>query len=101
MVHVALPMGMTHGWGIAGKSITKELAKLTPVQLVTEPFSADTVGDVLEFLLLASLVQPGHTGGEIVRSTGSVLQGISGVEFEPYRPGVRGVFNVGYTFFED
>ena len=104
MIHVALPLGAAHGWGVAGKSITKELSRLTPVQLITDPFNADTVGDVLEFLALVGLLPPGSTPGSGhagASVAGPVLQAIVDVEFNPYRPQLRGTFNAGYTFFED
>lgn len=105
MIHVALPLGAAHGWGIAGKSITKELSRLTPVRLITDPFNADTIIDVLEFLQISQLLPEGTTAGggfnQPLHTDGSVLQAITDVAFNPYRPNMRGMLNVGYTFFED
>ena len=105
MIHVALPLGAMHGWGIVGRSVTKELAGLTKVRLITDPFDANTVGDVFDHVLLASLVPPGttpQTGVSVAaRVDGPVLQCMLGVEHDAFRPALRGTFNLGYTFFED
>src|SRR5688500_16138796 len=105
MIHVALPLGAAHGWGIVGKFLTKELAALTQVRLVTDSFDANAVGDVLEYALFASLVPPGSTpmGGfnAPLRTAGPTLQCAVGVDHSPYRPGLRGTFNLGYSVFED
>ncbi len=105
MIHVALPIGSTFGWGVAGKAIARELAMLTPVQLLTDPFTPESVGDVLEFLTLSTLVpaglNPAAGFNPKMMVAGPVLQAMTGVTGDAYRPGVRGSFNVGYTFFED
>jgi glycosyltransferase involved in cell wall biosynthesis len=105
MIHVALPLGAAHGWGIVGKFLTKELAALTEVRLITDPFDANAVGDVLEYALFAGLVPPGSTpmGGfsGALRTAGPTLQCAVGPEHGAYRPGLRGTFNVGYSVFEE
>jgi glycosyltransferase involved in cell wall biosynthesis len=105
MIHIAMPLGASHGWGIAGKSIAKELSALTPIRLITDPFDANQIGDLLEYQLLASLLPPGTTPqtgfNATLRTAGPVLQCAAGVEHHLYRPGLRGTVNVGYTFFED
>src|SRR5687767_1120820 len=104
MIHVALPLGAAHGWGIVGKFLTKELAALTEVRLITDPFDANAIGDVLEYALFASLVPPGTspmTGfSQTLRTAGATLQCAVGPEHAAYKQ-MRGTFNVGYSVFED
>ena len=51
MICLVLPRGHTFGWGVCGKYLTRELARLSPVVLLTEPFTADHIGDDLDYLL--------------------------------------------------
>src|SRR5262245_6965556 len=105
MIHVALPLGAAHGWGIVGKFLTKELAALTEVRLITDPFDVNAIGDMLEYALFASLVPPGSTPmsgfNQGLRTAGPTLQCAVGVDHSAYRPGLRGTFNLGYSVFED
>jgi len=55
MLTVALPLGHTHGWGICGKYLTRELARLAPVRLLTDAFDAESIGDDLEYSVLQGL----------------------------------------------
>ena len=34
MIYLALPIGSSHGWGICGKNLGRELLQLTPVRYV-------------------------------------------------------------------
>lgn len=98
MFSLAFPLGSDYGWGICGKQITREMAKLGSVGLLTDTFSAATVGDPLACFLLKRL--------QIDEQSASLgehplLQAIVTPRFKPFRPEVRGCFTVGYTFQEE
>src|SRR5215813_495320 len=57
-VYLALPMGTAHGWGVCGRYITRELARLAPVSLITDRLEARLVGDELELAALRALLAP-------------------------------------------
>jgi glycosyltransferase involved in cell wall biosynthesis len=102
MLTVALPLGHTHGWGICGKYLTRELAKLVPVRLLTHDFDAETIGDELEYSVLQGL-RLDRDAVELWRdevAEGPVLQTATDHNLVPMLPDVRGRLNVGYTFFE-
>ena len=49
MMTLVLPRGHTFGWGVCGKYLARELAKLAPVRLVTQPFDVSAIGDEFEY----------------------------------------------------
>src|SRR2546430_753094 len=103
MLYLAFPLGTVHGWGVCGRMITHELSKLDRVELYTQALQRELVLDEFEYLHLRSLLAPGTDPmnpppGHAV--DGPVLQGIPGVRVH-FRPDLRGMFNVGYTFFEE
>ena len=102
MLTLALPLGNTFGWGICGKYLSRELSRLSPALLVTEPFDAQSVGDELEYSELERLYvdrgSPEFPRLEIAES--SVLQAVTGLDLLPMAPDIHGRRNVGYTFFE-
>jgi glycosyltransferase involved in cell wall biosynthesis len=102
MLTLVLPRGHTFGWGVCGKYLARELAKLAPVQLVTQPFDVETIGDECEYYELQRLyVEPGmeHFQPQEV-ALAPVLQAITDHHLLPMAPEVRGKRNLGYTFFE-
>jgi len=102
MLTLALPLGHTFGWGICGKYLAREIARLSPVRLVTQPFEAADIGDEFEYRELQRLYADRRSrdfpGAEIALS--AVLQGILSLEFLPMAPEIRGRRNLGYSFFE-
>jgi glycosyltransferase involved in cell wall biosynthesis len=96
MIYLALPVGNRHGWGVCGKYLTRELAAITEVALITDPFDAEDVGDELDHALLKSKVALTSPPGGA-----PVLQSIANTSLTPYRPDLSGKPTVGYTFFED
>jgi glycosyltransferase involved in cell wall biosynthesis len=98
VIHLALPVGSAHGWGVCGKYLTRELAKLTNVGLFTEAFDLQDIGDELEFALLKSKVL-GQGGFDA--PSAPTLQSIANSTFAAYRPQLRGAPTIGYTFFEE
>ena len=59
MIYLAFPLGTVHGWGVCGRMITRELSKLSPVELYTQQLHVTLVADELEYQFLASLLPPG------------------------------------------
>ncbi|HZZ41541.1 MAG TPA: glycosyltransferase family 4 protein [Tepidisphaeraceae bacterium] len=103
MIYVAMPMGLAHGWGVAGRMITRELAKLDAVRLYTQPIADELFENTFEWNFIRSL-QPAGTD-PLHPPEGSavdvpVLKGIPAATI-PFHPNLRGTRNVGYTFFED
>jgi glycosyltransferase involved in cell wall biosynthesis len=103
LAYLALPMGTSHGWGVCGRYITRELARLAPVRLITDRLEADLVGDELELAALRALLAPEELqqSGRPVEVEHPVLQGVPGPDLAPMRPRLRGRRNIGYAFFEN
>ena len=38
MIYLNMALGASHGWGTCGKNIARQLAKLEPLRLLSEPF---------------------------------------------------------------
>src|SRR5262249_32218852 len=102
-VYLALPMGTAHGWGVCGRYITRELARLAPVSLITERLEARLVGDELELAALRALLAPTElqAAGRAVELDHPILQCVLHAGLNPLRPRLRGRRNVGYAFFEN
>ena len=103
-IYAVLPMGSAHGWGVCGKYLSRELARLADVRLVAEPFDLNTVGDELDFYDLLPLVATGAERERLLAPAAvgaPVLNYIPGKELAPSLPNLRGTRNVGYTFFEE
>jgi glycosyltransferase involved in cell wall biosynthesis len=107
MITVAMPVGSSHGWGICGKYIAREMAALTPMRLWSEPFTAETVGDELEYQALAALrFGPADGAGApvlngVTHLPHALLTAVTDKRMGPWMPSVRGKRTVGYTFFEE
>ena len=100
MIYLALPVGGYHGWGVCGKYLTRELAAMAEVSLITAPFDVEDVGDELDYSLLKSKL-PASNGAGVELNAAPVLQSIANTSLAPYRPELLGRPTVGYTFFED
>jgi len=98
MIYLATPTGAFHGWGVCGRYLAKELSALERVTLLTEPFDVREAGDELDYRLLRGLL---CSEEPVEPVEAPVLQAVFHTEMLPYRPGLRGRFNVGYTFFEN
>lgn len=107
MITVAMPVGSSHGWGICGKYIAREMAGLTDMRLLSDQFTLETVGDELEYQALAGLrfgPQDG-AGAQVVNGITTLphalLTCIADKTLRPWMPAVWGKRTVGYTFFEE
>lgn len=98
MLYLAVPTGAFHGWGVCGRYLVKELSALAEIALLTDPFDVAAVGDELEYRLLRSKLLSCEPSQPV---PDPVLQGVGNTQLQPYRPRLRGRFNVGYTFFEN
>jgi glycosyltransferase involved in cell wall biosynthesis len=107
MITVAMPAGSSHGWGICGKYIAREMAGLTEMRLLSEQFTPESVGDELEYQALAALrFGPRDGAGSQVVNGVTVLPHplltcIADKRMGPWMPTIRGRRTVGYTFFEE
>jgi len=101
ILYLALPLGTTHSWGVCGRYVTRELARMAPVCLVTDRLEAGLVGDELELAALRGLLAPPEIqAGRAADVESPVLQSVPGPDLAPLRPRLRGRRNVGYAFFE-
>jgi glycosyltransferase involved in cell wall biosynthesis len=109
MIVLAMPVGSSHGWGICGKYITREMAALTGgnVRIACQPFNVDTVADELEFQAINALrFGPQDAAGtQVVNGVSRIphplLSCVVDKTFKPWQPALRGPFTLGYTFFEE
>jgi glycosyltransferase involved in cell wall biosynthesis len=101
ILYLALPLGTTHSWGVCGRYVARELARMAPVCLVTERLEAGLVGDELELAALRGLLAPPEIqAGRAADVESPVLQSVPGPDLAPLRPRLRGRRNVGYACFE-
>jgi glycosyltransferase involved in cell wall biosynthesis len=106
VLYLNLPFGSAHGWGVCGRYLARELSRLEPVRVISEPFSAEQVGDVLDFHELQGLLVGGDPHGSMalldgtLEADGPLLQGICDERLLPRRPRIRAKIRIGYTFFE-
>jgi glycosyltransferase involved in cell wall biosynthesis len=102
MLHLAMPFGSMHGWGVCTQSVAKELSRLTPLTLLTENFSAEQVNGYLDHLYLRQITKPIK---EFIKDqkgplSGALIQAIYNDTLAPWEPVLRGEFNLGYIFSE-
>lgn len=96
-----MPIGINFGWGICGRYLTRELARLCDVELVTEDFELGDVEDEEEFHNLSCLrIDEKASSKEKVVFDSPVLQAIRGHNLRPWYIKVRSRRTIGYTFFE-
>lgn len=96
-IYLIMPVGSTHGWGVCGRYITRELAALAEVRLLANAFEFHGVDNEIEDRFFRGVMANAPPrNGEF-----PVLHSITGKELLPCRPDVRGRINIGYTFFED
>jgi glycosyltransferase involved in cell wall biosynthesis len=107
MITVAMPVGSSHGWGICGKYIAREMAGLTEMRLLTDQFTPEIVGDELEYQALAALRFGSQDGAGAQMVNGittlphALLTCIADKTLRPWMLTIRGKRTVGYTFFEE
>jgi glycosyltransferase involved in cell wall biosynthesis len=105
VIYVAMPIGSQYGWGIVGKHITLEMAKMDGVRLLADPFTPESIGDELEYHALAATLQdpqevPAPPGQGEASVPGPLLTCVTDHNMLPYRK-LRGTFTVGHAVFEN
>jgi glycosyltransferase involved in cell wall biosynthesis len=106
MIYLVLPLGSHFGWGVCGKYITLEMARLAPTRLLAEGFSAASVGDELDYYALTTVLPTAEEHARLTNLQGGRLDGpllmtITDKSMRPKMPNLRGSRTVGYTFFEE
>lgn len=103
-----MPIGLHHGWGIAGLNISREIAKKTPVEIINREYHAimrDPMMQTAENSIIGKSVNgPACVdliGGIPQHGQGPCISSISGSSMHPSEPDVSGCPDIGYTFFED
>ncbi len=105
MLYVDMALG-SHGWGVVGTNVARELARLEPVRIISEPLQMGAIGDVLEFHKLKGLmlseaeVARFQTTNGVRVADGPLLQAIGDERLMPRRAGLRGVSTIGHSVFE-
>jgi glycosyltransferase involved in cell wall biosynthesis len=99
VIYLNLPVGSTHGWGVCGKYVAREMTQLAPTCLLTASLDPEIIGNDLEFYELRRLLPQTQTLADL--PTSPLLQAISGADLTPIQPQFRGGRTVGYAFFED
>ena len=95
--------GNKYGWGVCSKYLTKELAALGEVKLITPDFSPAAVANELEYRFFQGLLAS-DAELEFVKKRNTehpVLQEISDHRLDPFYFAATAPYRVGYTFFEN
>src|SRR5947207_11473031 len=103
MLYLNLPIGVAHGWGVCGKNIAIQLAKIAPVKLLTPPFDPVSVGADLDHFALQRLLPSPQDAARIAQSQrvdGPLLQ-LANQQLQPMTPNLKSSYTLGYCFFED
>lgn len=106
-LYLVMPRGMNYGWGICGKYLAREISALAAIRYVTEPFTAEDIGDELDEMLLRRLCLPQEDVARLASAARArpldvpVIQAIQGGNLLPWGPQIPSTRRIGYTFFED
>jgi glycosyltransferase involved in cell wall biosynthesis len=98
MIHLVLPVGGTHGWGLCGKYIAIEMARRAPIRLYTPPWPPEL--EPFEQRMLESLAMIIPAGKNVtLKVEGKVLRTVK-TDFATHTPEVHGQSSTAYTVFE-
>jgi glycosyltransferase involved in cell wall biosynthesis len=105
VIYLNFPVGAAHGWGVCGRYVARETARLTDMRLLTEPFTAGHIGDELEARQLTSLLPSADEARRLdlrnpFKLDAPLLQ-LASKQLEPMFHNLAGTPTVGYCFFED
>ncbi len=106
-IYLVMPRGVNYGWGICGKYLAREISALEKTRYVTEPFTAEEIGDELDDRLLRELCLSREELEALLHEAGGkpldepVIQAIQGNNLLPWGPRIASRRRIGYTFFED
>ena len=105
MIYLNFPVGAAHGWGVCGRHVARELARMTELRLLTEPFDSGTIGDELEVRHLASLLPTTDEAKRFDVRTPLKLEApllqLASKQLQPMSRNISGTPTLGYCFFED
>jgi glycosyltransferase involved in cell wall biosynthesis len=106
MIFLNLPIGSEFGWGILGKHIARELARLEPTRLLNKHLNQESVGDPFDWIELRRLLLTPHevaclkTVNGVTCVDGPLIQRADDT-LSPKDPTIRGDPNIGYSFSEE
>ena len=102
MLHLCMPFGSMHGWGVCTQSVAKELSRLTPLTLVTDNFSQEQVNGPLDHIYLQGITRLREEYCRDLHGPlpGAVIQAMFNDSLAPLEPRLQGAFNLGYIFSE-
>ncbi len=102
MLYLAMPLGSMHGWGVCSRYLSRELARRTPLTLVSEGLSPKVAGSPLDHYFLRQLVE--DRNDFLMNPPGeppeAVLQAMMNDSLLPWEPRLKGRRTLGYVFFE-
>ena len=93
-------------WGVCGRYLASELHQRSHLQYITIPFEPEDIGNEEQYRQLAACYLPlekvsGSNGNQKpICLDAPVIQAIEDSHLRPWLLRVKGVRNVGYTFFE-
>lgn len=104
MIYLNFPVGGMHGWGVCGKYVALHLANLSPLCLLTNPFTPELDLDELSRHELHRLLPSPTMAQQLdlsrpVQLDGPLLAGAP-QQLSPWMPNLKGTRTVGYCFFE-
>lgn len=105
-IFLIMPRGIAHGWGVCGRYVASELARLVRLHYVTHPFEIKNIGNPEQYPILSQCFFPVEQLNGPLDAKGRacinapVIQAITGVDFRPYLREIQGSITIGYTFFE-
>jgi glycosyltransferase involved in cell wall biosynthesis len=106
VIYLNLPVGSSHGWGIVGRNLTRELALRQSVRFLATAETNNVVDDPLDHFDLSQLIWTGDDSGAhesidgVRQLDGPLIQQIRDASFVPIAPELRGRPNIGYCFVE-
>ncbi|MBI4863419.1 MAG: glycosyltransferase family 4 protein [Candidatus Riflebacteria bacterium] len=105
MVYAALPIGSNSGWGVLGKQVVLEMARIAPTRLILPPDRAQTIDDEIDSFRIRQLLPTAqdlqHLQGPVWRLPGPVIQACFGRTLAPFVPQVHPPSQVGFAVFEE
>lgn len=105
-IYISMPRGINFGWGVCGIQLSLTLSELARVRYITDPFTAEDIGDPVQFKRLSSLYLPKENlstfseENEPVILQHPILQAIEGKSLRPLYMKVKSPNVIGYIFFE-
>lgn len=102
MLYLAMPLGSMHGWGVCSRYLSRELARRTPLTLVSEGLSPKVATDPLDYHFLRQVVRERRDflADPPAEPPAAVLQAMMNDSLLPWEPRLKGRRTLGYVFFE-